>query len=194
MTARRGFSIVELLVVIALFVLSSAIVVAAYSNFNQNQLLKNGALTLRDDLRLAHNKASSGDKSQGCSGLTLVGWFVRINKAGTSYNIYSVCRSSTNVESSSLLKTVNLPARVSVFDILYNGTQNQVNILFQPVENTASFHNSSVPPFFVYTATSSSLQNQLAPTGQNLTIELSLGSTKYQVIVRPTGEVSEKKL
>src|SRR3989344_5284442 len=81
----KGFTIIELLIVMSLLGIATTLVSAAYLSFEKRERVKSAALDLKSNLRLAQNKALSGDK--GISGTseicgtssTLVGWFVRID-------------------------------------------------------------------------------------------------------------------
>jgi prepilin-type N-terminal cleavage/methylation domain-containing protein len=103
-----GFTLIELLVVVGIIVLLVSGGVAAYNNFNQNQILAQATATLRTNLRDAQNRALSGEKdcSAGvCGGVTagcgndssgekpLDGWRVEFLTTTTphSYRIYGVC-------------------------------------------------------------------------------------------------------
>ena len=62
-----GFTLIELLVVVGIIVLLVGGGVAAYNNFNQNQILAQATATLRTNLRDAQNRALSGEKVCGPS-------------------------------------------------------------------------------------------------------------------------------
>src|SRR3989338_10011742 len=83
---KKGFTFIELLVVITIFGLTASLVTASYLTFERNQRLKNAALTLKNELRLIQNRALSGDKAppsdpESCyskEGI-LVGWYLKIS-------------------------------------------------------------------------------------------------------------------
>ncbi|MBI2012763.1 prepilin-type N-terminal cleavage/methylation domain-containing protein [Candidatus Curtissbacteria bacterium] len=191
---NNSFTLIELLVVITLFALTAGIVAAAYNTFERNQRLKNAALALKTDIRFTQNKALSGDKStvSNCGAqTTLVGWYLRVQDGGTAYTISSDCKDSLGSEVATAFRTVNLSSGLTINDIFYNGNpQSDVSVLFQTLTNAASFHYPAVPAFL---NADGSLRNQFTG-GNELTIELISGSSKYQVIIRTTGEVSEKKI
>lgn len=193
---RLGFSLIELLVVIGLFSLTAGIVIAAYSNFNQTQVLQNAALALKNDIRFTQNKALSGDKSTtvNCgSGSTLIGWYLWATKAANVYTIFSDCK--TVSEAGVNFKVINLPVNTTINDIFYNNVSivgSDAIILFQPIDNKVTFHTPSVPPFF---NASGNLLNQInSPADKDLTIELIANTKKFQLIIKPSGEVHEKKV
>lgn len=84
---KFGFTIIELLVAMSITLLLAGGVVAAFNNFNDNQRVQQGAITLKSNLRFAQNKAISGEKPTGCG--TLTGYTVTF--AATSYAMQAVC-------------------------------------------------------------------------------------------------------
>lgn len=102
-TFRNGFSLIELVVAITIVFLLSGIGIASYNSFNETQSLKQEALDLKNNLRLAQNKALSNEKICGqtaCGGdentclesEPLTGWQVKFNLA--DYEIYGSCGSN----------------------------------------------------------------------------------------------------
>ncbi len=102
----KGFTIIELLMMMGIILLLGGGVVAAFNNFNENQRVKQAALSLKSNLRLAQNKAISGEKpAVGCT--TLVGYSVSFT--ATSYTTQAQCNSGPAGSSS----VTNLPSGVS---------------------------------------------------------------------------------
>lgn len=204
----KGYSLIELLVVISIFGITATLVTASYLNFEKNQRIKNAALQLKNDIRFVQNKAWSGDKSSPvCPATkTLVGWFVTLSSvtsSNTSYTLNSDCKDSAvppnedwdgkaGGANSQAFKTINLPKGVLMCS-LSSGTG--ANIFFQPLTRGVTVHSTSItPPFFKADGT---LQNQLAANLDfqiNLTSDTSCGTAGYGVVVTPVGEVYEKKL
>lgn len=100
-----GFTLVELLVVLAITVLLAGGGVAAYNNFNQNQILNQATSTLRTNLRDVQNRALSGEKAcPPCGGAdnicnnsddeSLNGWYIEFTSP-RSYRVYGNCASLT---------------------------------------------------------------------------------------------------
>lgn len=101
-----GLTLIELIVVISIIGLLVGIGVAQYNEFNKNQTLKQAALTLKNNLRAAQNKALSGEKpATGCT--VLDGYQVRFSS--TSYNFRAKC--GTNYGTAT---TTSLPTNVSI--------------------------------------------------------------------------------
>lgn len=187
----RGFSFVELLVVISIMGVLISITTASYSNFRESTILKNAALQLKSDLRFVQNKALAGDKSTtNCTipGRTLVGWYLEINNNASSYTLNGICKDNLNVEQpeSTVYKTLFFPSGVTT-----SISAGNVRILFQPLVREATIHRVSAPPYFYNT--SGAKPNQIS-INTAFAITLSSSSGSYEVTVQPTGEISEKKL
>lgn len=75
----KGFTLIELMVVIGITVLLSGSGIAAYNRFNSRQLVRREGAAATDLLRLAQTKALTGDKPAGgaCEGANLDGYRVR---------------------------------------------------------------------------------------------------------------------
>ena len=200
---RRGFTLIELLVVITIFVLTSSLVMAGYLTFERNQRLKNAAAALKSNIRLTQNKALTGDKAGvSCAFVpnTLVGWYIRFQPASlSSYSIGGdyVCGTPGTPEYNFGTKAITFPKGVTFSKITYGTTVltfpggSEVNILFRPLSEVVSFHSAMSSPNFL--DDSGALRALLSGGGAELRVELSLAnaSGKYEVRVRPTGEVYE---
>lgn len=84
----KGFTLVELLVVISILLTLLSLGIASYTRFNRRQRLFQAALTLKSDLRFAQTKAISIEKPEsGCS--TFDG--MRISFSATQYATDHLC-------------------------------------------------------------------------------------------------------
>lgn len=198
---NRAFSLIELLIVVAIFGLTVTLVTAAFITFDRNQKLRNAALQLKSDLRQVQNKALSGDKGSGSgsetcvSTSTLGGWYIRISTdptggASGKYTLAGDCRTGAT-DSSFATKTIFLPGGVTVSATSLGAITN-ADIFFRPLSSGVSFHNGDlVPPFF---DSAGNLVNQVG-AGNALTITLTsaVGGDTYQVVILPSGEVNESK-
>ncbi len=88
----KGFTLVELLVVMGLILMVSGGSIAGYSNFNETQKVKQSAITVKNNLRLVQNKAQSGQKPTGLSCSTLVSYKVTFDAVAGSYSWQANCR------------------------------------------------------------------------------------------------------
>lgn len=85
---NRGFTLIELVVTVAIMAILSGMSVVGYNKFNESQTVNQAANNLASDLRLAQQNALSGNKPTGCSG-DLHGWKVVI--ASPSYRLWAIC-------------------------------------------------------------------------------------------------------
>lgn len=128
----RGFTLIELLVVIGVIMLITGGIISNYSAYNESERLRQAALTLKNNLRLAQNRAISGEKPDPtrfiCTGL--IGY--TINFTSTNYRIEPQCTEGVVGESIS----VSLPAGITLapvpspftFGVLTRGTGADVTI------------------------------------------------------------------
>lgn len=196
---KLGFSLIELMVVVTLFGLAASVLTAGYLGFEKNQKLRNAAAGLKSDIRLIQNKALSGDKGVGVGGCqataTLAGWYLKIQVNVTSYKLAGDCLSASNAESQFSPKTVQLPKGTSVEAISYGiSSHGEAYVLFRPLSPTATFHAMSTEPDFLNN--SGILYNPLSGGGNELkvTLKSSQGADRYQVTIKPSGEIAESKL
>lgn len=64
----RGFTFIELMVVIAISALLTAGGLAAYRGVGEKEALKQAGLSFESNLKLIQQKALAGEKPEGCSG------------------------------------------------------------------------------------------------------------------------------
>lgn len=113
-SAKLGFTLIEMIITMAVMAIMISAGVAAYNTFNRRQTLSQAVETLRNDMRMAQNKAISGEKPAGfCVGpLQLNGYRIVFDAAPTpdQYRIEAVC---SNLASTAV-KTISLPNSVSI--------------------------------------------------------------------------------
>ena len=196
---RQGFGLIEFMIVITVFGIATAVITASFLTFERNQRLKSAASMLKNDIRLAQNKALAGDKGPAAECAvtsTLVGWYLKIDtgSGNKSYTIAGDCKDASGTENTFNSKIVYLPRKVIIFGVscgvFIDGAYG--TIFYQPLIYNASFHNNLAPIFF--DSSSGNLTNILC-TGNDLVITLQAeqGTNTYQVIVSPSGEVNEQK-
>jgi prepilin-type N-terminal cleavage/methylation domain-containing protein len=84
----KGFTLIEVVVSVSIALLTTGFIIANYNSYNDIQILKQAALTLKNDLRFVQSKAISGQKpTSGC--LQLTGW--KISFTNTSYSYQPEC-------------------------------------------------------------------------------------------------------
>src|SRR3989344_5335694 len=95
---RKGFGLIEFMIVITVFGIATAVITASFLTFERNQRLKSAASMLKNDIRLVQNKALAGDKglvgdpSSCTSDKVLVGWYVQIIPDTDSYRLEGTCQ------------------------------------------------------------------------------------------------------
>lgn len=71
-----GYTLIELLVVTSIMGILFTVGIASYNRFNRTQVLQQAALALKSNLRLAQNKALSGEKPDTAECVVLWGYQV----------------------------------------------------------------------------------------------------------------------
>ncbi len=80
----KGFTLIELMVAVSVGLVVTGMVIVNYNSYNTTQILKQAALTLKNDIRFVQTKASTGVKPFGvCS--TLTGWNMTFTSTGYTY-------------------------------------------------------------------------------------------------------------
>lgn len=88
MKTARGYTLIELIIVILIMSLLVGVGVAGYRDFSRRQDVQNAGRTLIADLRIAQGAANSGEKPAGCNALN--GVVVDVTSA-TSYTLCYAC-------------------------------------------------------------------------------------------------------
>jgi prepilin-type N-terminal cleavage/methylation domain-containing protein len=85
---KKGFTLVELLIVVTILVTLLGVGLASFNSFNRRERLKQAALTLKSNLRFAQTKSISVEKpTSGCT--EFVGMTVRFTQ--NSYAVTHEC-------------------------------------------------------------------------------------------------------
>lgn len=123
---RKGFTLIELLVTISIIAILFGVGMAQYMRFNRRQIVLQAAQKLKSGLRLAQDKALSGQNPKSwCNGdgETLRGH--RLSCSGSSFSIEAVCSSNLNPRP---VKTESLSSEVTcsgsaLFEVLGRGAE-----------------------------------------------------------------------
>lgn len=111
-----GFTLVELLIVIAIIALAGGWIISGYRGYTEKQKVIAEAFKLKSYLRQAQAKAISGYKPSSCSG-DLVGYDVTF--AAGVYNINLHCTgSNTPVESITLPQNITIDTGIGTITFL----------------------------------------------------------------------------
>lgn len=133
---KRGFTLVELLVVITIMGLVGVYILSNYNSFGEDQKLKHAALDVQSLLRQAQSNATSKLK---CQGQDVLDWRVIFTSTAS---LDLKCQNSAGISSS--LKPLTFPVNISI-DSLTSGvntcTSNQPEAVFVPLYGTAKLIN-----------------------------------------------------
>jgi len=142
--AKKGFTLTELLVVISLTGILSAVGLASYISFNRRETVIQSSRKIVQDLRLAQSLAINNQKPADCGDEDILkGYIFKINQGG-SYQILAEC---TNHDPFTV-KTDSIPSNLALsgfsqikFKVLRGGIEfsggqsltisgfNQVNVI-----------------------------------------------------------------
>lgn len=120
----KGYTLIEILVVLAIMGLLFNFGSAGFRDFARRQALSGTAKNIQGDLRLAQADAATGQKPSGCT-TTLDSYSFNV-KSASRYTIEANC-----AVSSTIVKDVNLPSGITIqaplpgllnFKVLSQGT------------------------------------------------------------------------
>lgn len=206
----KGFTIIELLIVITILSITGTLVTTSYLSFERRQKVKNSALEIKSQIRLAQNNALTGYKGkEEVGGLannycdessTLVGWYSRIDTIDNSISSAGIC-SYLGTESIFLETIKYVDDTINILNLNIDGSDyDEILILFQPIKNGALYYEvdgNSNPPikFSPFLDARDEIIEINTKRGNNisLTLEGEDGSngTIYNVEIRSSGEVNE---
>lgn len=129
MKHNRGFTLIEMLVVLGIMMTTTGIVMVNYNNFNTTEKLKQTSRNLRNDLRFVQTRASAGLKPVGATCTTLRGYLVSFTQY--SYRYEAVCSEGlVNPVTVALPSDVTFPVSPSsiMFNVLTGTSNNTVTI------------------------------------------------------------------
>lgn len=110
---KRGFTLIEILVVLSISALVFIGGYAGYRDFTRRQILGNAQEEMKSDLVLARQRALSGETPSGCNG-NFEGYRLSLTFLDPQgLSSYSVC-AKCSVSSPSCIKTVYLPMGITI--------------------------------------------------------------------------------
>lgn len=125
----KGFTLLELLIVVAIIGLLTGVAIPAFSAFTRRQALTQAAKNLKTDLRAVQNRAVSGVEGQR--------WGVHLVQGTTNYEIFS-----TSSYVYSVGQTKNLPSGVQV-SALSRHAGGQSNVVFDRLTGTVGVYQNN---------------------------------------------------
>lgn len=98
---QAGFTLVELIIAVAIMVLMLGTGVISYLQFNDRQALLAGAQELGSIMRVAQTRAKNGERPSGCD--RLLSYSVRMPAGSSVATVSAVCENGSYVRSETTL-------------------------------------------------------------------------------------------
>jgi len=136
---RVGFTLVELIVVVTITMIISAGLLVNYTTHNDTQRVRQAALTLKNNLRLAQTKAMSGAKPRDVSCTILRGYITTFQS--TTYDTQALCTEGAVGEKLSYTLPASVRFTVSspvTFSVLSGSVSTSTTLTVRGVSKTYS--------------------------------------------------------
>ena len=146
----KGYSIIELLIVVVIMGFLAALVIPSFSNFQQDQDLKLTAEEMASNIRLAQSRSLSGSKGTTCASTdTLLGWYFSVQKgaAQNTYSIAGACKSIGNVITDFNTETKTAKnSKIVINNVAIDGVGQDSKIfgIFAPVNGKVTYYQTSL--------------------------------------------------
>ncbi len=126
MEIEKGYTLIEIILVVAIIALFSGLTLAYYNNFNEDRRLTAEAKQLVDVLNLAYKKANSADLTPNSACTTFAGYdVVFYTGSPSSYKLFFNCGTDQMVSQYNLANGIvisNTTAKSILFKPLSAGT------------------------------------------------------------------------
>ncbi|MCM8787806.1 MAG: prepilin-type N-terminal cleavage/methylation domain-containing protein [Candidatus Omnitrophica bacterium] len=119
-TKKLGFTLVELIVIVSILGLLTAVGVSSYNNFHQKRMVEKARDELKNNLRYIQGKAVNNQKPASCSA-PLEGWGIK-RKSNSSYVVYYNCGGPDQEQSETSISPLTLTPNFDVFFYTLGGT------------------------------------------------------------------------
>ncbi len=134
---KKGFTIIELIIVASIIVMMSGVTVAFYNEFNNKKVLDAEGSKLVDVLELAKQKSIHSEISPQCNGssYTFAGYSVVITRSG--YSLKAVCPSNPTIQQYSFDTSVQSNTNTTItFNPIYGSVSSLQTIPLSTTNNT----------------------------------------------------------
>lgn len=132
---NHGFTLIEMVIVIATMALLFGLGSANYRDFQRRQQLESTVREFKGDLRLAQQLAISGKKPTGCT--TLAGYRIR-RTSNSSYEIVANCGANTTCSNADYcVKEVDIPSNISLGPFPAPGSRFMFQVLAKGTDRSA---------------------------------------------------------
>jgi len=126
---QKGFSLIELMVVIFIVGIASSIVVVQYSNSRNLKALYLGSKQIANDVRMTQNYTFSALEDGGAN--PDGGYGISFSKNSNSYVIFADGDSDKEYDAGEDFQTIKLPEGVNVISLKVDATShNDVDVVF----------------------------------------------------------------
>lgn len=166
LSEAKGFTLVELLAVVAIIGLLTGIGIPAFNAFNRRQTLTQATKNLKTDLRAVQNRAVSGVEGKR--------WGIHLTDESNQYEIFSTDDSSAYSSG----KAKDLPSDVRVSNLQVGGvSRTPANVIFDRLTGEVGVYSDDGSQKF----------------GSDITITLTLSGTNRYVRVDAGGKIYEQQ-
>ncbi|MDD5145535.1 MAG: type II secretion system protein [Candidatus Pacebacteria bacterium] len=146
--SNKGFTLVEIMVVISIIGIMSAITIPRYRSGQNHLALQRAASKLAQDIRRAEEMVISSADCPACGGSSARGYGVFAISGSDSYILYADTQSPDKFYSGSdaVLETIKLEKNIVISGI--NTPQNQISVNFEPPDPAVNLNympGSEVP-------------------------------------------------
>lgn len=133
---RHGFTLIEVLVVVAIIGLLTGVGIASYNNFNEKQQVQQAAMNFASELRKVQKRTNAGERPDGCTG-ALQQYDVTTIANNTNATITMTCSlTSPSPEPFELGKQVVFDSAASfIFKTLNQGLDSAAEVVIEGVNS-----------------------------------------------------------
>lgn len=145
---KRGFTLIELMVVVSISMVLGGIILVNYTNYTENQRNYQTAKTLVANLDYARTRAITGDKPDGCGGDLEYYQVAYTDPANFSYTMSAHCSITSDVP----IQTIAVPETIFItpftvsFYPLTKGTSVGSDVIVTFSYNSTPYYRVTITP------------------------------------------------